>query len=469
MSNSTLIVGEMLTNNRNSPRNHAIDTITPHYMVWYCTGDVCAESFCDPGREASANYCIGKDGDIWLNVDEGDRAWTSASYSNDNRAITIECANYNETDGDHIYSQLPDATWEALVALCADICERNGKSRLVYTGGLDYDYLGDDAMLLTKHKWFQGTDCPGSWLDDRFDLLAAEVSARLSGEPIQPQGGGTLSRADMAAEVMEHYCEHDAHGYSQDHRIGNGTTERITLSDCTVVTIPGGDTDCSELVRRCYEAAGVLGGYWESYIWTGNEREVLAGAGFVEVGLDERRRGDVLWREGHTAIYLGGELVGEAHHGDFPGGLDGYEGDQDGTEVRVVTYRDSAPWTSCWRYAGSERDGYGKVIINEDWSDTMEMMYIINVADDHRINPGDDRTAMLKAGWQVLWTQSGGFKYLEHPDSVKLLVDNVKHFTGKDIPQLTSSSKAPFAFRLYQATALNAQNTVIKDRWPHQN
>lgn len=161
-----------------------------------------------------------------------------------------------------------------------------------------------------------------------------------------------MLRREIAAQVMEHYCEHDAHGYSQVHRAPDGT-ETITLSDGTRVTIAGGDTDCSELVRRCYEAAGVLGGYWQDYLWTGNEAGVLLSHGFVEVSVHNVQRGDVLWVKGHTAIYLGDGYIGEAHHGDYYGGLDGVAGDQDGTEVRMARYYPSH-WATAYHYDYSD-------------------------------------------------------------------------------------------------------------------
>ena len=161
-----------------------------------------------------------------------------------------------------------------------------------------------------------------------------------------------MLRREIAAQVMEHYCNHDAHGYSQVHRAPNGT-ELITLSDGSQVTIAGGDTDCSELVRRCYEAAGVLGGYWQDYLWTGNEAGVLLSHGFVEVSVHNVQRGDVLWVKGHTALYLGDGYIGEAHHGDYCGGLDGVAGDQDGTEVRLARYYPSH-WTTAYHYDYSD-------------------------------------------------------------------------------------------------------------------
>ena len=170
-----------------------------------------------------------------------------------------------------------------------------------------------------------------------------------------------LLKREVAAQVMEHYCNHNAHGYSQYNREGDGTIETITLSDGSTVRGHGGDVDCSELVRQCYESAGVLGGYWDDYMWTKNEDEVLTKHGFERVGLSSVVRGDVLWRSGHTGMYLGNGKTGEAHHGDYPGGLSGRKGDQDGTEVRVTTYRTS-DWTRAYHYPES-----GDATPDESW------------------------------------------------------------------------------------------------------
>lgn len=156
-----------------------------------------------------------------------------------------------------------------------------------------------------------------------------------------------MLRREAAAQVMEHICEHDAHGYSQPHRAGDGTIEAVELSDGSTVTIHGADYDCSEAVRMCYRAVSVLP--YGSYMWTGNEDEVLTDAGFVRVPLSSIVRGDVLWRSGHTAIYLGNGKIGEAHHGDYADGRDGRQSDQDGTEVRIATYYESA-WTRAYHY-----------------------------------------------------------------------------------------------------------------------
>lgn len=174
MTISSLANGVLLTNNCNKPRNHIIDRITPHYMCGYATAKSCCELFASPSRKASANYCIGYDGEIWCSVDENNRAWTSGSSYNDNRAITIECANYMDSAR---FSILPDATWNSLVKLCVDICTR-------YSFKLNY--TGDDNGNLTKHKWYDNTDCPGKWLDSRFKLLADTVNNKLTNIDINP-------------------------------------------------------------------------------------------------------------------------------------------------------------------------------------------------------------------------------------------------------------------------------------------
>lgn len=155
-------------------RNHSagrggckVTKITPHYMAARWSGKQCADYFARAERQASSNYCIGVDGDIAMSVDEGDRAWTSSSAWNDNRAITIECGNVDNATG-----KMTAATWNSLVALCVDICQRYG-FRLNYTGGSDGS--------LTEHRMFASTACPGAWLHARMGKLAAEVNARLDG------------------------------------------------------------------------------------------------------------------------------------------------------------------------------------------------------------------------------------------------------------------------------------------------
>ena len=170
-----------------------------------------------------------------------------------------------------------------------------------------------------------------------------------------------LTRAEAAAQVMDHIIDHDSHhGYTQgDGRGGNGKFETIELSSGEKVTFEDGDCDCSETIRRCYASVGVLPfGYWASYMWTGNEKKMLLSHGFVEIRVQAAaamKRGDVLWKNGHTEMYLGDGLQGGARINEKGTIYGGKMGDQTGAEVARSNYRPSQ-WTTAFRYMGAERN-----------------------------------------------------------------------------------------------------------------
>ena len=117
------------------------------------------------------------------------------------------------------------------------------------------------------------------------------------------------------------------------------------------VRFGAGDADCSSLVKRILVACGIVDE--STYMWTGNEREILAAHGFEECNRFSPERGDVLWREGHTEMYLGDGLQGGARI-DETGGVTGPRaGDQTGREVASSAY-DPDRWDECWRYCGDE-------------------------------------------------------------------------------------------------------------------
>lgn len=137
------------SNYTHSRKGYKVCKITPHHMAGVLSGKRCAELFQQPNRNASANYCIGVDGDIVLNVPEEYRAWTSSSSSNDCQAITIEVS-----DCDYNWN-ISEASWKSLVNLCEDICRR-------YNFRLTYD--GTPNGSLTRHNMFANTNCPRSLL-----------------------------------------------------------------------------------------------------------------------------------------------------------------------------------------------------------------------------------------------------------------------------------------------------------------
>lgn len=180
VSNSKLINYTKLSPNHSGKRTHSIDRITPHCVVGQCSVETLGNIFQNTACEASCNYGIGYDGRVLLCVDEGNRSWCSSSNANDQRAVTIECAS-DTTDPYTMNSKV----YNKLVALCVDICKRNGKTKLLWLGSesktLNYSPKSNE-MVLTVHRWFANKSCPGDWLYNRLSNLASEVTAQLGGK-----------------------------------------------------------------------------------------------------------------------------------------------------------------------------------------------------------------------------------------------------------------------------------------------
>jgi len=185
MANSPLVSVRKLSPNCTKPRNHTIDRLTPHHTAGVLSVESALDWFSKESTQASCNYVIGNDGRIGLCVNECDRPWTSSSRANDNRAITFEVVNA-ATGGVWPVSY---KAFDALVNLCVDICKRYGKKKLLWIPDKDkalaYEPKADE-MLLTMHKWFANTNCPGEYLGGKFPELAERVTNELNKtEPVK--------------------------------------------------------------------------------------------------------------------------------------------------------------------------------------------------------------------------------------------------------------------------------------------
>lgn len=181
MSNSKLVNYKKLSPNHSGKRTHKIDRITPHCVVGQCSVETLGSIFMDRNREASCNYGIGTDGRVLLCVEEKNRSWCSSSNSNDQRAITIECA----SDTYPPYA-MNSKVYNKLIKLCIDICKRNKKKKLLWfkdkNKSLSYKPKPDE-MVLTVHRWFANKSCPGDWLYSRLGNVAKEVTKALNNTP----------------------------------------------------------------------------------------------------------------------------------------------------------------------------------------------------------------------------------------------------------------------------------------------
>lgn len=198
MSNSSLVTYTKLSPNCYKPRKYPISRFTIHHTAWVqCTSKKCADSFANSARQASATYCIGYDGDISQSVKEENAPWTSSSYDNDNRAITFEVANSTGAPN----WEVSHKSYKALINLMVDCCKRNGKTKVIWLGdkekSLAYKTKSNE-MLMTVHRWFSATSCPGPYLYSKMDDIAKEVNAQLqkASEPIQSTPKTTTTKND---------------------------------------------------------------------------------------------------------------------------------------------------------------------------------------------------------------------------------------------------------------------------------
>jgi len=184
-TNSPLVSYTQLSPNNSGQRTHEIDRITPHCVVGQLSVETLGSIFAPTSRQASCQYGIGSDGRVGMYVEEKNRAWTSSSKENDQRAVTIECA----CDKNPPYA-FNDTVYNKLIDLCVDICKRNGKTILLWFGDktttLNYVQKPNE-MVLTVHRWFKAKSCPGDWLMSKMTDLATKVNLKLGAAGAQTQ------------------------------------------------------------------------------------------------------------------------------------------------------------------------------------------------------------------------------------------------------------------------------------------
>lgn len=184
-TNSPLVSYTKLVKNHSGQRTQPISKITVHHMAGNLSLETCAKLF-NGTRQASSNYAIDSKGNIALYVEEKNRAWTSSSAWNDQRAVTIEVANNTLAPNWTISAE----AYKSLINLIVDICKRNNIKELVFTGDKNGSY--------TWHCMYAATACPGPYLKQKTPEIVKEVNNRLKGSEdyqpnIQPVKGPEIS------------------------------------------------------------------------------------------------------------------------------------------------------------------------------------------------------------------------------------------------------------------------------------
>ena len=204
MSNSSLVSYTKISPNKNSPRNHKIDTITIHCVVGQCSVETLGSVFASSSRQASSNYGIGYDGRIGMYVEEKDRSWCSSSSSNDNRAITIEVA----SDTTPPYA-INEKAYNSLIKLVTDICKRNGIKELKWSTNKNDRVNHKNGCNMTVHRDYSNKSCPGQYIYERLGKIAEEVNQKL-GSSTKPEKPDTSDKP--SSQKVDVYYKVKANG-----------------------------------------------------------------------------------------------------------------------------------------------------------------------------------------------------------------------------------------------------------------
>lgn len=169
-------------------RDHAIDTLLIHHAA---NGEGCNKGYADNtlsvifsscGARGSCQYGIDSNGKIGQMLNEKYRSWCSDSRTFDMRGVTVECAN---CEGKPNYA-ISNKAMASLIKLSADICRRNGKSKLVWISDANKAKAYEPKaveMKIILHKWLAATPCPGPYLESKMAYIANEVNKILGSAP----------------------------------------------------------------------------------------------------------------------------------------------------------------------------------------------------------------------------------------------------------------------------------------------
>ena len=156
-------------------------------------------------------------------------------------------------------------------------------------------------------------------------------------DPDQQKFVDCIDFKDALVKWAVNIANDDSHGYSQ--------AKRNSLIDF----------DCSSLVYYSLINSGFsttqLG---NKPFTTATERNILKKNGFTEIAVNadgsNLQVGDILWRQGHTEIYIGEGMTVGAHSASNETPEDNQAGDQNGKEIAVVNIAKNGYWTYAYRY-----------------------------------------------------------------------------------------------------------------------
>ena len=315
-SNSYLSTAQM-TDNAQYILDYLLDKGWTKNAICGMLGNMQRESTINPG--------------IWQNLDVGNTSlgfglcqWTPASKY-------ISWCEENNLDPDEMDSNLERILWEL----------DNGEQ---YYATEDYPETFKEFTQSTKDVTYLASAFLHNY--ERAGVSAEterQTNAQYWFDNLEGGSSGNTQNQEIINEAVAWavgIANDDSHGYDQTNRWGP-------------------DYDCSSLIIQAYENAGSPV-KTNGATHTGNMESVFVATGFKSMtyikGM-ELKKGDVLLRDGHTAMYIGEGNIVSAHINEYGEVTGGTTGDQTAEEIDVSSFSTSGSWTTVLRLPTTGNSG----------------------------------------------------------------------------------------------------------------
>lgn len=229
-------------------------------------------------------------------------------------------------------SQLWSSTeqyWQNGVSVLTEVANWNPEKIMV--GQIPKEVV-DMAMELYQARLedTQGADL----VSQVYEMLKSTGTSYLFSTIDGYNGVASAAAVEAAVQWCLAVAADDSHGYSQANRDGNP------------------DYDCSSLMYYALLNNGWTTEELGTYAFTTVSMDrILPACGWTKFVYNKDtsslKRGDIMWKDGHTEMYIGGAQTVGAHSAEN-GGIYGKGGDQTGRELSVVDI--SGGWTHFFRY-----------------------------------------------------------------------------------------------------------------------